>query len=72
MLPTAMSPSGGATARGCRGGAKALWGTLPGALRSKRPVTVVAWGAAEKDKMRLRPSALITGRGTGAPPIGLI
>ena len=33
--PTAMSPTGGATARGCSGGTLLGWGSRPGTVRSR-------------------------------------
>ena len=38
IVPTAMSPSGGATALGRSGGAITDWATRPGRRRSKRPL----------------------------------
>ena len=63
--PTAMSPTGGATARDCSGGTRSGWGTRPGTLRSRPKLCWVGWGAAAKLRIRLEPSALTTGRPTG-------
>jgi len=58
-----MSPTGGATALGCSGGTKALWGTRPGVFEIEAAGLEEAWGAAAKLRIKLRPSALTTGRG---------
>ena len=68
--PTAISPTGGATARGCSGGTMSGWGTRPGMVRSRLKVCCEAWGAAAKVRIRLLPSALTRGRPRGKPGTG--
>ena len=70
IVPTAISPTGGATARGRSGGTNVSVGTGVGRLRLGIHVRLWDWGAAGKRTTRSRPSLLTTGEPSSRPGVG--